>query len=743
MNLDAATQTFRQECSELLVDMEDALLSLEQAPGDEETINTLFRAIHTIKGSSGLFGFDHVVAFTHVVETALDQMRSGERDIDSDFIAVLLSCKDHTAVLVDHALNQGGQQLDENAASQGASLIAQLGGSYQQAPGADVPGADAAVANMSSDEPSGEGALMESDDWHISLRFGHNTLRDGLDPISFLRYLKTLGEVVNILTLTHTIPSAEEMDPENCYLGFEISFRSDADKQRIENVFEFAQDDCEIHILPPLSKQTEYKQLLEALPEDQMLPLGEMLLQSRALTRREIEQVLQIQQGRSGKKATGEDGKTPARMGEILVEQKAVHQPVIDTALKKQEKARENQAVESRTIRVDSDKLGHLINLVGELVTGSATMQVMVERAGLTELVEVCSGIETLVENIRDSALQLRMVQIGETFNRYRRVVRDMSKGLNKEIDLLISGGETELDKAVVEKITDPLMHLVRNAIDHGIETAEVRKAAGKPQRGTIHLSAVHDSGHIAITITDDGGGLDPDVILAKAIASGVVQPDQNLTRQEILHLIFTAGLSTKKEVSSLSGRGVGMDVVRRNVEALRGSVDLHSELGKGTRVDIRLPLTLAIIDGFLVGVGGEQYVIPLDMVAECVELPSQSWDDERESAYISLRGEVLPFLHLKKYFNISTQTKERERIQSLVVVRCGDGKAGLVVDELYGELQTVIKPLGQIFEGLQGISGATVLGSGDIALILDIAELIKSVSKSSENKRPEEQLVI
>jgi|TARA_Y100000310_G_scaffold335429_1_gene417483 two-component system chemotaxis sensor kinase CheA len=732
MNLDAATQTFLQESHELLADMEDALLALEEVPADEETINTLFRAIHTIKGSSGLFGFDDVVAFTHVVETALDQVRAGERDIDSDLIAVLLSCKDHTSVLVDHALEEDAGPLDEEVAKQGASLLAQLG-----APAQPETGADVVAETVPTDQRADEDAPMESDDWHISLRFGPNALRNGMDPISFLRYLKTLGEVVNILTLTHTIPPADEMDPESCYLGFEISFRSDADKERIENVFEFAQDDCEIHILPPLSKQTEYQQLLEALPEDQMLPLGEMLLESRALTRREIEQVLQIQQESKGEAAGGND--KPARMGEILVEQNAVHQPVIDTALKKQDKARENQAKESRYIRVDSDKLGHLINLVGELVTGSATMQVMVGRAGMTELDEVSSGIETLVENIRDSALQLRMVQIGETFNRYRRVVRDMSKGLNKEIDLLISGGETELDKAVVEKITDPLMHLVRNSIDHGIETPEERKAAGKPQRGSIHLNAYHDSGYIVITITDDGGGLDPDVILAKAIANGVVQADQKLTHQEILRLIFSAGLSTKQEVSNLSGRGVGMDVVRRNIEALRGSVDLHSDLGKGTRVDIRLPLTLAIIDGFLVGVGGEKYVIPLSMVSECIELSSESWDDRKESAYISLRGEVLPFLNLKKYFDISSDKKERERIQSLVVVRCGDGKAGLVVDDLYGELQTVIKPLGQIFEKLRGISGATVLGSGDIALILDIAELINAVSTSSETTRPEE----
>jgi len=334
----------------------------------------------------------------------------------------------------------------------------------------------------------------------------------------------------------------------------------------------------------------------------------------------------------------------------------------------------------------------------------------------------VVDSVDHLVEEIRDNALQLRMVQIGDTFSRFRRVVRDVSQDLGKEIDLVIAGGETELDKTVVEKINDPLTHLVRNALDHGIETPEQRLAKGKPARGTVELNAFHDSGHIVIEIRDDGAGLDPERIRAKAEAIGLVRPDQNLSASEILQLVFEPGLSTKEQASNLSGRGVGMDVVRRNIEGLRGTVELASEPGNGTTVTIVLPLTLAIIDGFLVGSGTEQYVIPLAQVVECVEIDRRNDVACEDHDYINLRGEVLPYLRLKDFFDIrSDKGGDRE---SLVVVRFGHSKAGLVVDELFGELQTVIKPLGRIFEDLKGVAGATVLGTGDIALILDVAEL-------------------
>jgi two-component system chemotaxis sensor kinase CheA len=329
------------------------------------------------------------------------------------------------------------------------------------------------------------------------------------------------------------------------------------------------------------------------------------------------------------------------------------------------------------------------------------------------------------------------MVQIGETFSRFRRVTRDVSKEQGKKIELVISGGESELDKTVVEKISDPLTHLVRNALDHGIELPDLRIANGKPAQGKVELNAYHDSGHIVIEVVDDGGGLDPDKIRAKAERLGLVEPDQVLSRAETFRLIFEAGLSTKAEASNLSGRGVGMDVVRRNIEALRGSIDIDSELGVGTRITINLPLTLAIIDGFMVGAGEERYVIPLSMVEECIEMDSEEWSEDKHRNFINLRDEVMPFLRLRSFF---TDTDEHTTTrESLVVVKFGRYKAGFVVDRLFGEQQTVIKPLGAIFQHLKGVSGATILGTGEIALILDVQSLVQIAS--SQNKKPIRQI--
>ncbi len=718
MSLEDAKQTFAQEASELLEAMEDALLSLEQAPDDEELLHQVFRAMHTIKGTAGVFGFDPVVHFTHTVETVMDDVRSGGRAMDESLIATLLACRDHTAALVEAVLGaEEGAAPEPDMLARGEELIARLSGGSGQ----DLQPAAGALAEAPGAEVEKlQGRGMSEDNWVISLKFKPDALRNGMDPLSFLRYLRTLGDIVEIFTLSDRLPVLDEFDPESCYLSFRIFFHSEAEKQAIEGVFEFAEDDCDIAILPPHSKQEHYLALLEELPDGQVQRIGEMLVQVGALTEKEIGQALDTQ---SEQAPGSEEPQQPSRpLGEILVEQQSVQRPVVAQALKKQEKAKEKAAQESRFIRVDSSRLGHLIDLVGELVINSAAMKVMVERHGLEDVQEVVDSVEHLVEEIRDNALQLRMVQIGDTFSRFRRVVRDVSKDLGKDIELLISGGETELDKTVVEKINDPLTHLVRNAVDHGIESPEIRVAQGKPAKGRVALNAFHDSGHIVIEIKDDGAGLDPERIRAKAQANGLIRPEQALDREETFRLIFEPGLSTKEQADNLSGRGVGMDVVRRNIEALRGSVELDSAPGAGTTVTIVLPLTLAIIDGFLVGSSEERFVIPLAQVVECVEIAENEAVQRQGHDYINLRGEVLPYLRLRDFFDIRDNTGgDRE---SLVVVRFGHAKAGLVVDELFGELQTVIKPLGQLFEHLEGVAGATVLGTGGIALILDVQEL-------------------
>jgi two-component system chemotaxis sensor kinase CheA len=720
MNLDDALNTFVVEAKELLLNMEESLLDIERGNADADAINAIFRAAHTIKGSAGLFGLDFVVSFTHVAESVLDKVRSNELQMDDEMVSLMLDVCDHLSILISHVAK--AQQPDRLTGSIGQQLIVRLDaylGPQHKSIAMPVP----APQEVHVEREGGE--AVGSDSWHISLRFGKDVLRNGMDPLSFIRYLGTLGRIVNIYTIIDGVPPLANidalvaaelgmMDPESCYLGFEISFNSEADKSTIEGVFEFVREDCLIRILPPHSKIAEFLTLIKELPEDEMR-LGDILVKCGTLTAAELEQALHIQ-------ANSGNGLHP--IGAVLVEQGMVEAPVVQAALEKQKQVKENKSTEASLIRVDSEKLDQLINLVGELIIAGAGTTLIAQRAGLPELVESSATMSRMVEEVRDAALSLRMVQIGATFNRFQRVVRDVSKELGKDIRLEISGAETELDKTVVEKIGDPLTHLVRNSMDHGIESAEVRIARGKPAHGTLKLNAFHDSGSIVIEVSDDGGGLNRDKILAKAIERGLVKADQQITDKEIYNLIFEAGFSTADAVSNLSGRGVGMDVVRRNILALRGTVDIESEIGKGATMRIRLPLTLAIIDGFLVGVGGSAYIVPLDMVVECIELPPNG-TGQGDNDYLNLRGEVLPYIRLREFFEVDGETARRENV---VVVQFAGHKAGLVVDRLLGEFQTVIKPLGKMFGGVRGLGGFTIMGSGEVALILDVPRLVQQV---------------
>jgi len=721
VNLDQALQIYIAEARDLLQDMEDSLLRLENEPGDADTIGAIFRAAHTIKGSAGLFNLDAIVKFTHIVEDVLDRVRDGEVAIEPDLVAVLLESCDHMMELINVVAAQG-EQLDKAAQARESDLRKRLQTYRASSPAAEnVPQKTSVTLPAEEDISvvSSKGGVVSSDNWHISLRFGPDVLKDGMDPLSFIRYLSKLGEIVSVTTLPDAMPDAAEMDAETCYLGFEIEFKSDEDKATIANVFEFVSESSQIHILPPHSKLAEYVALIQALPEDD-IRVGEILVTTGALTQQELGSALNAQQT-----VVQKDG-SPPPLGRILVKQGSVEQEVVQAALDKQTQNRDSKNKESKHIRVHADKLDELINLVGELVIAGAGANTLAHRSNDSSLQEATSEISRLVEEIRDSALNLRMVQIGETFSRFQRVVRDVGKELGKDIDLVITGAETELDKTVVEKIGDPLMHLVRNAMDHGIESAEKRRAAGKSAKGTLRLNAYHDSGSIVIEIADDGAGLNRDRILQKAYERGLIAESATPTDQEIYNLIFEAGFSTAEAVTNLSGRGVGMDVVRRNITALRGTVNLDSEAGVGTTVSIRLPLTLAIIDGFLVGVGKSSYVVPLDMVLECIELTDADRQNTQDRSYLNLRGEVLPFVLLREHFEIEGASARRENV---VVVHYAGKKAGLVVDELMGEFQTVIKPLGKLFSKLRGISGSTILGSGEVALIVDVPSLVQQAS--------------
>ncbi|WP_421683097.1 chemotaxis protein CheA [Stutzerimonas urumqiensis] len=702
MNLDQVFDTFLAESREMLEEMERHLLEIEAGAQDAEQLNALFRCVHTIKGSAGLFALDHVVAFTHVVENVLDRLRDGQIVLDRDLAALLLKSRDHIATLIE----RDADSVSAEVMAAGHLLLLALA-DYQD-------GEPVEPAPLVVDAPSVQAG--DGDSWHVSVRFGSEVLRNGMDPLGFIRYLATLGEIAHVATISDALPEADTMDPELCYLGFEIDLRANTDKAAIEAVFEFVRDDCQLRILPPGSEVERYIALIQQLPEDDAR-LGEILIASGALTRAELEAGLASQQ------AAAVSAEQVPRIGQVLVESGTVAPEVVGVALGKQQRAREARAQANQYIRVQADKLDALINLVGELVIASAAAGLCAQRNGDAATLEAVASVSSLVEEIRDGSLELRMVPIGETFQRFQRVVRDVSQELGKDIRLDISGADTELDKTVVEKIADPLTHLVRNAMDHGIESAERRLQAGKPAQGAVRLNAYHEAGSIVIEVSDDGGGLNRKKILAKALERGIIQSGEGLAEGEIFQLIFEPGFSTAEAITNLSGRGVGMDVVKRNIEALRGTVEVESAEGRGTTLRIRLPLTLAIIDGFLTGVGEASYVVPLETVVECVELSLEQLAETRRRNFINLRGEVLPFIRLRDYFDLDGQPGRRENI---VVVGYGGHKAGLIVDTLQGEYQTVIKPLGRLFANLSGISGSTILGSGEVALILDVPALVQ-----------------
>ncbi|PPT26285.1 chemotaxis protein CheA [Xanthomonas arboricola] len=664
MDMNQLMQTFLAESRDLLEDMERHLLEAERGESSPDAVNAIFRAAHTIKGSGGLFDLPQLVGFTHVVESVLDLVRDDALTLSSELIALLLVCCDHIHALVETAADPAHADADALAA-EADPLLAQLQ-TYLQASACGVTAS--AIQHSTPEKQSGY--------WRITLKLFADALRYGNSPLKLIRNLRGLGSVESISTDVSQLPSFEALDPEANYLGFQILLRSDADRAAIEDVFEFVREDCDLEILSVPAPMGA-----SAVPASEPVVAAAPVVGALAAV----------------------PAAAPARAPQ-------------DTGARNPD---------ARSIRVDADKLDRMIDLVGELIIAVAGTNANAQRTGDAQLLESASILAGLVEEVRESALQLRMVKIGGTFSRFQRVVHDVARELGKDIALVVAGEDTELDKSVVEKIGDPLTHLVRNAMDHGIEPADVRVARGKPARGTVGLNAYHDSGSIVIQITDDGGGLNRDRILAKALERGLIEPGRQLSDREVFAMIFEPGFSTAEKVTNLSGRGVGMDVVKRNITALRGTVEIDSSAGVGTTISVRLPLTLAIINGFQVGVGKSVFVVPLDVVEECVE-----FTPDYASDYIDLRGSVLPYVRLRELFALGGRTPARE---SIVVIRQGAQRFGLVVDTLLGEWQTVIKPLSKVFAQVKGISGSSILGSGDVALILDVPSLLQQLHPNQD----------
>ncbi|HEY8879140.1 MAG TPA: chemotaxis protein CheA [Roseateles sp.] len=696
--LAAALPTFINEAEEQVERLEQLLLELETSPGDRELLDALFRCAHTVKGSAGLFGLDALVGFTHHVETLLDHVREGRRVLDAGVSTLLLQCNDQMRRLV--AVAGSAEPGDPDGQPEREALQLRLRD-------AGVPATAPAPLPVSL-TPAGERL------WHVWVRFGTEVFRNGMDPLALLNYLQTLGRLEHVVCDRAAVPALDALDAESCHLAFEFGLRTAAGREEIESAFSFVREDCELHLVEPDAGPEQFVALIQSLPQHPRL--GDILVSAGAISQAQLHAAL-AEQERS--RAAG----TPAApLGKILTEKAGVPAAVVDAALQKQ--ARQTEGGEDqRFIRVQADRLDAVINLLGELVIAGAGATELARQTRQAALVQANDQIGGLIEEIRNATLQLRMVPIGESFARFRRVVRDTAAELGKDVQLEIQGGETELDKSMVERIADPLMHLVRNALDHGLETPEQRSAAGKKPQGRLVLSACHDGGSVLIRIDDDGRGIDRQRVLQRAWDKGLVEPGVTPADADILGLIFEPGFSTAEKITNLSGRGVGMDVVRRNIEALRGSVAITSEPGQGSRIEIRLPLTLAIIDGFLVGVGGSRFVFPLDAVVEVIEgRGAEAAMQADGSGVLPLRGEALPVLSLRTLYELD-ETPGQAR-SSVVVIQAGARRYGVLVDALLGQHQTVIKPLGRMLRTLRGMSGSTILGNGDVALIFDVEAL-------------------
>ncbi|KAF7773820.1 two-component system, chemotaxis family, sensor kinase CheA [Pseudoalteromonas citrea] len=691
IDLSAAITTFVTESKELLQDMEDGLLELESDLSKEqksEVINSIFRAIHTIKGSAGIFGFKNVVDLTHIIETTLDEIRLGEIILDNKLITALLSSRDVVETLV--ILSAQETEVDPATLHKAQDLQNTFKEYLAPEPPSHHPDALQNRENLAQSAGNTR--------WHILFTPNENVYRDGLDPFAFIFFLSKEVTELQVDTYTGSLESTDAFDPESNYLAFHLCFDSDKSESEIADIFDFIKTEAVLGIFPPNAAFEQFKTACHEFSNINYL----------------IEKIKKCHS-------------IETHVLDAIAQNKATISEAIPTSVE-QDKSKQPppKLHQSKTLRVEALKLDRLIDQVGEMVITGARTNLLAHETGNETLIEAMALLERLVENIRDSSLKLRMVQIGETFNKFKRVVRDISQELGKEVELTIEGADTELDKTFVEKVSDPLMHIIRNAIDHGIESPQERIISGKPTTGNLKLRAYHDSGSIVIEISDDGKGLNKTKILQRAIEKGLVAQEHSLPEKEINLLIFAPGFSTADSVTNISGRGVGMDVVKRNIESLRGSVEVESEPDKGSTILIRLPLTLSIIDGFMFSVHNDNYVIPLDTVVECLELHEVvAEQDIQDKSYINLRTEVLPFIRLRSLFGVEERIAHTR--ESLVIVQFGTLRAGLVVDSLKGEFQTVVKPLGRLFEGLKCISGATILGSGDVAIILDVSALIKS----------------
>ena len=669
-NAELFKQSFREEAKEILTELETTLLELNESHGDTELVGRIFRALHTIKGSGAMFGFERLAAFTHNLETAFDLVRSGRLEPTSELIDLTLSALDQIAAMLEEDA-AGATRVDFAACNRILASVQQLAGI--QASGETV----GTKSEQVPVEAAGSSDLnAQTRKWRVHFAPGPDLMRFGANPLLLLRELRQLGDCA-ARAVMDAVPPLGDLDPERCYVQWEIELTTSAGQEAIRDVFIFVEDTCELRIEPASGGSSK---AAEAGPP------CEADLAARALEEKR--------------------GPSPGRRSS-------------------------DKPDHASSLRVPAAKLDQFVDLVGELVTMQARLSELAVRRDDPEVTAVSEEIERLTAALRESSMNIRMMPIKGTFEKFRRLVHDLARDLQKNVELTIEGADTELDKTVIEQLGDPLMHLIRNSMDHGIEPPEVRAAQGKPSVANIRLSARHAGASVLVSVSDDGRGIDSAAVRRRAVERGLLPVDAELSESQIFALIFQPGFSTAKQVTDVSGRGVGMDVVRQRVENLRGTVEIASKAGQGTSVTLRLPLTMAIIDGLLVAVDNACFVLPLATTLECIELTRDDIAQANGKHIANVRGQIVPYIRLREHFGF--QSSPPPLIEQIMLVETTEGRFGFVVDQVLGNCQTVIKSLGRSYRHVETVSGATILGNGTVALILDPERMIKNPVRASK----------
>ena len=706
--IDQFKAAFFEEAAELLENLETSLLDLENDLNNRELLESVFRVMHTLKGSAGMVELNAVEAFAHELETAFDKVRDGKLQMTDQLTSLTLRAKDQIQNMISESGDYDQQEVQEII-----RLVKNMVGEKTEKSDVSEERTDV--------KESQEKAVKKL--FAIHFKPAETLLINGSNPFFLLEELQELGECTIIMNASR-VPDLESIAPENCYLEWQIIICTAKTHNDLEDVFIFVVDDCELNVRE-LADDAGYdleeiqKDLKDLTTDDTFL--GDAELQS-VFDRHKKQQPEPPQPTEPQKIIQKTENSAPK-----TVENKPAPAQNINAT---PEKSAVRKDAKEATIRVPSGRLDELVNLVGELVTLNARLTQHTLSQDDQELTGISESLDRLTSQLRNSALNMRMIPVGTLFSRFSRLARDLGRELNKDIELFTSGEETEMDKTVIERLNDPMVHLIRNCADHGIESTEDRIAKGKPANGTISLTAQYSGAHVMIQIKDDGKGLDIEAIRAKAIDRGLIDPDTRVSDTELFQYVFHSGFSTAKQITKVSGRGVGLDVVRRTIEELRGTITLFSEPGIGTTFTLKLPLTLAIIDGLLVSIGDGYYVLPLSSVHECLEFSRAQVGTDQDQNLVNLRGKLVPYINLRNMFGITTEEPE---IQQVVIAEINNQYIGFVVDNVIGQHQTVIKSLGKISQDLEGLSGATIMGNGSIALILDIFGIYKQALQKGE----------